>query len=273
MEDALLRSGDGDWAEITICAFASRERDFRDLGRGILCSQGFGRPPLLVGLVTKMADKSNGDRSPFSITIPVAFLTVDTNQKTKPGIPPLLAEDASEATPVLDYEEKPTPVLDYEEKFIPVLSSEEILSPVLKHVTVKFEAEYKPVMHGEDVWEVSCPYATSIWLNNEAHYCNGALISSKHVLTVASCAERFHDPSKVTCKIGDVHIRDEERGPGAETITASKIVMPPRQRHKKAKFAIIVLETESIYFPAQLPEPGQPNRHLMKSYIRSYRCR
>ena len=260
MEDALLRSGDGDWAEITICAFASRERDFRDLGRGILCSQGFGRPPLLVGLVT-MADKSNGDRFPLSISIPSAFLTVDPNQKTKPGILLLLDEDASEATPVLHYE-----------KLIPVLEYEENPTPVLEYVEAP-KREYKPVMHGEDVWEVICPYATSIWLNNEVHYCNGALISSKHVLTVASCVERFHDPSKVTCKIGDVHIRDEERGPDAETITASKIVMPPRQRHKKAKFAIIVLETESKNDPIQLPEAGQPNRQQMKSYIRSYRCR
>ena len=282
MEDGLLRSGDGDWTEITICALASRERDFRDLGRGILCSQGFGRPPLLVGLVT-MADKSNGDRSPLSITIPVAFLTVDTNQKTKPGIPPLLAEDASEAIPVLDYEEKPTPVLDYE-KFIPVLSSEEIPSPVLEYATVKVEAEYKPVMHGEDAWQAKhigvdasgalFPYAVSIWLDNKLHFCNGALISSKHVLTIASCVEKvYRRPSRVTCKIGDIHINDDERGTDAETLTASKIVMPPREQHKKAKLAIIVLETESRNDPLVLPKEGQPNRHLMRSYVRSCRRR
>ena len=100
----MLRSDDGDWAEITICAFASRERDFRDLGRGILCSQGFGKPPLLVGLVTKMADKSNGDRFPLSITLPIVFLTVgtsqmkvDANEKTKLKELLMHDEDAREA--------------------------------------------------------------------------------------------------------------------------------------------------------------------------------
>ena len=223
MKDDVLRSGDGDWEKITICAFASRERGFGDLGRGILCSQGFGKPPLLVGLVTKMADTSNGDRFPLSINIPSAFLTVAANQMK---------------------------VNANQNKMIPHLRT------------------------GVPADEGTFPYAVSIWPTGVLHFCNGALISSKHVLTVASCVERaYRYPSKVICKIGDIHIHDDERCPEAESLTASKIMMSPRQGHKKGKLAIIVLETESKKAPLLLPEAGQPNRHLMKSYVRSCRCR
>ena len=214
MEDDVPRSNDGDWEEISICAFASGEQRFRDLGRGIFCSQGIGKPPLLVGLVTKMADKSNGNRFPISINIPSAFLTVGANAESK-------------------------------------------LSP-------RF-------MTGVDAEQGTFPYAVSVWPTGVLHFCNGALISSKHVLTVASCVERaYRSPSKVICKIGDIHNHDEDRGPDAESLTASKITMSPRQGRKKGKLAIIALETESKKDPLLLPEAGQLKKSTHDAIVYSF---
>ena len=262
MKDDVLRSGDEDWAKITICAFASRERDFGDLGRGILCSQGFGKPPLFVGLVTKMADESNGDRFPLSVGIPVAFRTVDVNQTT-------VKPDVNQTTV------KP----DVNQTTVKPDVNQTTVKPDVYQTTVKPDVYQTKLsrrfMAGVDAKQGTFPYAVSIWPTGVLHFCNGALISSKHVLTVASCVEKaYRFPSKVISKIGDIHIRDEYRGSDAESLTASKITMSPRQGRKKGKLAIIVLETESKKDPLLLPEAGQlKNLRMMQSYIRSCRCR
>ena len=199
----VLRNGGGDGADIIICAFASREQRFGDLGRGIFCSQGFGKPPLLVGLVTKMADVSNGNRFPPSISIPSAFVNLESEYKME-----------------------------------------------------------KRLMTGTDAEQGDYPYAVSIWSSGIIHQCNGALIGPKHVLTVKTCVMNWiRGPSNLLCKIGDIYINDDdEKGPDAEELAASKIIAFRRGRDEPdVNLAIIVLEAESKLTPILLPDAGQPN--------------
>ena len=111
------------------------------------------------------------------------------------------------------------------------------------------------------------PFMASFQVDGK-HYCTGALITKKHVLTTATCVGQILT-AKASSKDGSVTV-SLEGSAGNQDVQQSNVIQYPNVHHENHDIAIVQLDTVSDVMPAELYDGRDLGITDCKKMILSY---